>query len=564
MGRRSFEGSHTSVNTDRGEGVRSAERPSRSPDRLKTAREDVLAALRIDPKRAGAVAVVLASGFGAGIAYERTDQIRADVAAEIHDASKANIFDVEERIRRDAGIAHERKRAGLPSYEQMLRELAEVIGEDRVNAETPLNIEEMIPAVRTVRQNAERAQETAHVEGFEEAYGVRSETMKRILAETFPRGWSNVGSIAVMQAVPLSELPPNAVGVCRGGREKEPAVIQMWNELPIQELMRLVVHEATHANSSETANVMDPKLRVELLYRTHQRVRSKDRPRFDYVEDWITERDPHERYSRKIAEYLAKLQEVAMMTPADSEELWRDGVAQSLAMMAKEPGEAAATGTLEDVDLALDVLRASDPEFKPWEAAMRRDQLFVEEMRTHAHAAFENEIAQIPSGTMRSIVQHRLDHRPSASERVAARLVNIHADDVDRKKMSPDIAASLSTADREAEARFARETAALTPQSVLVYARYQRLTRTIEAFERFDALGDPIVTRKTADATLTEMRAFERAFRKLSVDEQRALERACVTEETQTERLVRVAERIDGGMSRLAAEYEAARPPRTL
>ena len=311
----------------------------------------------------------------------------------------------------------------LPTYEEMRDELRDAIGEEALDIHVPVLMGDYVDSERAKRKQQEEMKGPFRVEGFEEKYGIPDNDLQRMFRETLPQSWTGAGAVASfgISQEPLTfneeyGLHGAVDGVCRNGKGSEPATLLVGPEYHMSAgTPNVVIHEITHANDWERANVMTPEDRTTLLYLVHRRVASADHLRFSYVES-INNEDRRIEHLKKCTEYWPMLMEEALSIPADDAAGWERGFrAMAFATMSHPQAEVSPESFgQQDLELVKWYLKKTDPDFKPWEAAQKRLELIRETMTKAYTERIDEALSGIESPALRTSLMNAFsgDVRP--------------------------------------------------------------------------------------------------------------------------------------------------------
>jgi len=203
---------------------------------------------------------------------------------------------------------------------------------------------------------------TPNITGWEK-FGVSNEVVGQIVRETFPNGWydRNLSEIKLSpeEKIPMTtgyNVPKDALAVCQpdvrtGGRHAIKFGVITKDFTPEQILSKYLSHELAHAHDFRYA-LIPPEKRLELFSKIVERLAAKNRMHSGYVEE-INNEDKQVELDIKATEYFAEIVSEYLNDPVVAK--YR---------MAKE-----------DIEIVKGFLATIDPEFKPEEAAAKRQKL---------------------------------------------------------------------------------------------------------------------------------------------------------------------------------------------
>lgn len=345
--------------------------------------------------------------------------------------SKAGKLALDDLSLKDVAAWEDRpKLEGLPSYEAMRRELAEAIGEEKLEKEIPVHTEDYINSIREMRRAQERSKEPLAVQGFEEQHGVPDEDIRRIVSETYPLGWTGAGTVSSINASPevvrtllkqYGKTTKTVNGICKNGEWKDPTELFLTQEQGLSyETTQLVGHELAHTNDWNRSNTLSPEDRLTLLYLVHARISSPNHLRFPYVES-IRKGNRKDEHLQRCTEYFAELMGFAFDIPARTKEGWerrfRVKAVENWAEPEAHPSPEAFG--VEDLKLVNWYLNKVDPAFKPWEASEKRQELIRSTMLRVYERETEASLAPIPSPALRASLFARLGDEDRLERKVA-------------------------------------------------------------------------------------------------------------------------------------------------
>jgi hypothetical protein len=347
------------------------------------------------------------------------------------------------------------------------------------------------PDARADRREA-REREIARIEGFESVFGVKDEVVRRIVAETYPRGWADAASVASIRAKRLPDGEDGAVALFKGG--SGPATIEIFPAAEDFGIDAVLGRELGYAVAPKTADIGDA-----------------DR---------------------------STLLEAALGTPAGSEEEWEALVAVKLSSPDSKPKGEDEIG--RDIARVRALLASSDPEFLPWEAAWERGNLIVGEYRRMNRERIDEALVRIPSGVLRVILRRRMEDQPSDLEEGAMTKLK-GLDDAGVRGLPQDIVDDVRAANAKARTAFTHAIDGFSGSGGEAVVAYRALLEEIAAYDVSAKEGDPASMRARADGVIRSIDRFAEAFGRLPSGEGGSVERACAATMSERDALFETA-----------------------
>ncbi len=321
----------------------------------------------------------------------------------------------------------------LPSYETMRADLERLLGREQLREMIPVNAADMNERWRgESRREAER-EPRLDVRGFE-AMGLSNDRVREYITRGFPREWTSRTSVSsvsyVTHRIPMPEqygIHGHEAGHCTispDGSSSEIVVTidaldraDVFGEQTRDESMSLlrsiIPHELAHAGDWLNAADLDPRARLEILWRVMQRVRSPDRLRFPYVEN-IRNDNVQREWRDKATEYLAELARAMFEARASADgrkaNRWRSVLATNLSRQYGTHDFAAQ----EDIRIMERLL----PDFDWAEASRARGTLLTGLLRDRMRFAMERPLSHVEDSRLRAYLldafrMHPEDARPA-------------------------------------------------------------------------------------------------------------------------------------------------------
>lgn len=212
----------------------------------------------------------------------------------------------------------------LPSYEHMRAELERLLGRDRLRRMIPTTEDDL--DVRTLQEGrrAEEQEPRLQVRGFEQL-GFSNESVRRYVVEGFPRTWTSRTAVTAITYAHVHIPMPEQYGIhgyeaghCTLSPDGEPSEIVVTPDaieggLRGDEMLlsEAIPHELAHGADWLSAAHLDPRVRLELLWRVVRHLQDERRVRFPYVES-IHNDDPQQELEYQAREFVAE--SVRLMT----------------------------------------------------------------------------------------------------------------------------------------------------------------------------------------------------------------------------------------------------------
>jgi hypothetical protein len=385
------------------------------------------------------------------------------------------------------------------------RRTIEPESDGRPRIEKRRDVSEARPRSRTDRRE-KREGETASVEGFETVFGISDEAVRRIITETYPQGWADASRVGSVRA---DDSPGFVVMMLR--KEQGPAAITISPDVEEFGVDAVIGRGLINANAS--------------------------------------------RPSESENSELSRLLEIALGTTAKTEEEWEALVSARLSE--SNPDATDEEEIRREVSAARAALASYDPDFLPWEAANDRMELLAAEYRRMGRERIDSALKAISSGSLRVILQHRLDERPSeleeAAEGLLKRLGSTGAD-----SLPSDVAEEMRRADAEMRTDFAKDCAGLSRNGGSAVTAYRLLLEKISSYQSRELDEEPGLLRSTSDAVIGAVQELSAALAKLPEEEKRGVERACADSISEWEALLEMSARVRGGLDRVTEACETA------
>jgi phosphoribosylpyrophosphate synthetase len=146
-----------------------------------------------------------------------------------------------------------------------------------------------------------------------------------------------------------------------------------------------------------------------------------------------------------------------------------------------------------------DALHASDPLFRPWEAATRRNVIIVERSREHNHQQLEASIARIPNGTIRTILMQRVDAEKNTSEQNEGLFLRSGKRAIFQDTYYPEpLRLGYEEGSAYLDTELRKDTDALSHQEQYLFTLFGRLLRQISDMRRIESVSNSDVDKRIA------------------------------------------------------------------
>ncbi len=222
----------------------------------------------------------------------------------------------------------------LPSYEEMRRDLERRLGMERLRRMIPVTEDDLRAQTLESGRREEEQEPRLQVRGFEQL-GLSNESIRRYVVEGFPRTWTSRTAVTSItytsERIPLPErygIRGYSVGNCTLSPDGTPSEIVITVDAlgsgtfdhGINELLRETIpHELAHGADWLNAAHLDPRVRLELLWRVVAHLHQEHRERFPYVES-IHNADARQELEDKATEWIAEAVRMNMRGRGLSEE----------------------------------------------------------------------------------------------------------------------------------------------------------------------------------------------------------------------------------------------------
>ncbi len=376
---------HAATRSERAGGAVHPERRSENADQTEKAHSALLRSIGFSKKElqtTGAAALVWMGVCGSIIAEHQSPRLMEGVDESAYSAEQ------------------------LPSQEEMKNALKQAIGH------TYFYQQLLFDRVDRGSHDAEARINEISITEPESMAGHRA-VIQKLLTQTYPRGWATPEAVRSVSIVTPHELGPTIVGDCHwhAGQPSDIRVSADSTRSPYE----VSDHELAHANAFAKTGHTSPETVIEMAYRTNQRVNAPDRIRF-YDSELNKFTDPEENIAAKMHEYWASLMNFALQIPASSQEEWEIRfIERAIAMNRSSTHRPTQESDgRADLKLALDAFRAMDPNFKPWEAGAKRDQIIIEGERKRIFDVVTARISSIPNQVIRTVLSERLHEGKSS------------------------------------------------------------------------------------------------------------------------------------------------------
>lgn len=369
-----------------------AEQPSKQEKTFAEARQETLACLKKAARRSSVFAALLlatnvASLEGCASGLKVGSGALADVRPEAH----PKFADTEK----------------LPSYGEMLQELQEAVGRERV--ETDIEMQQQY-----VRHAGEYEAIPLQVSGFEHL-DISNALPKKLVEETIPRSWWAKGHLSKMEINP-HPIPMQYPGLeksfeyahCRPYSNGSPVEIEFTSgslqpietrnaldDTALLNLFAVDLHELAHAADWSKSPVLKPDQVLTEMYLTYRLTVDPGSPTWSYPSSIQTKKNEERQiveYGKMVESFAELMRDGLSEVAGEDWQTWEDALISSLV----ERRAATRSGAKKAAELVRLHLQWSDPLFKPWEAAKNRvelvDKMYVEQNVQRFSRILEEEI----------------------------------------------------------------------------------------------------------------------------------------------------------------------------
>jgi hypothetical protein len=299
----------------------------------------------------------------------------------------------------------------LPGYPEMLASVTSTYGSELPGLMT-IQLHDILSASSESESTSHESFPT-DVRGFE-AIGYRNESIRRYIEEGYPEGFFGRDAVRsvryVTERISMPEryhITGYEAGHCASGEGDEPALIVLtpdavnrWDRAQMFE--RVLTHELAHAADWIRADAIPPHIRLEILYRLTERLRSDTRLRFAYVEA-IQGDSQEEEMASRVQEYLAELVPAVFNAYADNQEgvdmVFDEDLSAAIRLASRH--DTTPEAAMEDLRIVQRLVRELDPEFSFTESARRRRDVWQEMETERATRLVEHEVERIEDVRLR-------------------------------------------------------------------------------------------------------------------------------------------------------------------
>lgn len=277
----------------------------------------------------------------------------------------------------------------LPSYEQMLEELNDAVGERQV-------MEDLERQHQYTAHAHEHEQKYTRYIGFEKL-DISQSLVKKYIEQTVPQSWWANGHLGEMEVNPhfAPITKPGfegkvEYGHCNVSGVGEPIKIEFTNkdlqqdkargnqfeEEKVGTVFSVALHELTHGSDWRSSTMLQPKQVLAEMYLVHQAMKDVGRPKFEYPES-IHVKDGGDKKAEmyaKMTEFFAEVMEEALHEDKGSDwQTWESAFADNL--VARRG--ASKDGAMRVAHIVKTHLQWTDPSFEPWQAAQKRVEIIT-------------------------------------------------------------------------------------------------------------------------------------------------------------------------------------------
>ena len=301
----------------------------------------------------------------------------------------------------------------LPNYEQMLSELKQVFGEEYIAS--------MLLIHERYHKRLGESVKTRY--GGLENLDVSEQSIDAYVKETQPQSWINwLGTVVINPKLVPIHYPglqgKAEFGHCAGDAEGNPITVEFTHEnlsqnndlnfIAVQEVANSLAHELAHAGDWSKNRKLTAEQSLIALYQVYKLVSSPDRPKFAYVESIKAENQAEKQQERvgKITEYFAELfaEALTLRNAGHSSVEWREALKSHFIKKLHASPEAAQ----RNIDFIEQYLAWSDPNFKPWEATQRKDDILEKMYLENIERRLNRDLDQIQDQVLRQALKNAL------------------------------------------------------------------------------------------------------------------------------------------------------------